>query len=78
MLEVAKVNARSLIALLKAVEAAHPQKDGSMFPWTMPATIMPRACVNGSSNRDASACCTSSRPIVLTSIHCCVLEREAD
>ena len=25
MLEVAKVNARSLIALLKAVEAAHPQ-----------------------------------------------------
>ncbi len=26
MLEVAKVNARSLIALLKAVEAAHPQK----------------------------------------------------
>ena len=26
MLEVAKVNARSLIALLKALEAAHPQK----------------------------------------------------
>jgi len=39
-----------------------------MSTWTMPATIMPSACVNGSSDRNASACCTSSRPIVLISI----------